>query len=238
MSRLQEVGMPDQAKLVARPWRRFIRFSVRGLTVLVLVIGAGLGWLVRGARIQREAVAAITSAGGTVYYDWERSNQKPIPGARPWAPRWLVDRIGVDYFGHVTTVWFIGSSTAADTTFAQVGHLTRLEELVLIESSVGNAGLAHLEGLTKLKVLQLGCTKGTDAGLVHLKGLNNLSILNLNCARISDRGLEHLRGRTNLSSLDLSGTQVTDAAIAAPGSDRQPGWWGGMTFPCPRKAGW
>ena len=39
--------MPDQAKPVARPWRRFLRFSVRGLIVLVLVIGAGLGWTVR-----------------------------------------------------------------------------------------------------------------------------------------------------------------------------------------------
>ena len=45
---------------VARPWRRFLRLSVRGLIVLVLVIGAGLGWLVRSAHIQRDAVAAIT----------------------------------------------------------------------------------------------------------------------------------------------------------------------------------
>jgi hypothetical protein len=30
---------------VAHPWRRFVRLSVRGLIVLVLVIGAGLAWL-------------------------------------------------------------------------------------------------------------------------------------------------------------------------------------------------
>ncbi len=44
---------------VSRPWQRFLRFSVRGLIVLVLVIGAGLGWIVRSAQVQREAVAAI-----------------------------------------------------------------------------------------------------------------------------------------------------------------------------------
>ena len=33
----------------SRPWQRHVRFGVRGLTVLVGVIGAGLGWLVRGA---------------------------------------------------------------------------------------------------------------------------------------------------------------------------------------------
>ena len=32
---------------VARPWRRYLRLSVRGLIVLVLVIGGGLGWMVR-----------------------------------------------------------------------------------------------------------------------------------------------------------------------------------------------
>ncbi len=75
---------------VARPWRRFLRFSVRVLIVVVLVMGAGLGWLVRSARIQRDAVAAIKDAGGSVVYDRERSNRKSIPGGKPWVPRWLV----------------------------------------------------------------------------------------------------------------------------------------------------
>jgi hypothetical protein len=56
--------MPDESKPVSRPWRRFLRFSVRGLIVLVLVIGVGLGWIVRRAHIQRDAVSAITKAGG------------------------------------------------------------------------------------------------------------------------------------------------------------------------------
>ncbi len=72
--------MPDQTKPVRRPWRRFLRFSVRGLIVVVLVIGAWLGWLVRSARIQREAVAAIEHARGSVSYDWEWANGKSIPG--------------------------------------------------------------------------------------------------------------------------------------------------------------
>jgi hypothetical protein len=66
---------------VSRPWRRYLRFSVRGLIVLVLVIGAGLGWIVRSARMQREAVAAIKNAGGSVSYDWRWSNgNSDFPG--------------------------------------------------------------------------------------------------------------------------------------------------------------
>ena len=52
--------MTDQAKPISRPWRRLLRFSVRGMIVVVLVIGGWLGWIVRTApTIQREAVAAI-----------------------------------------------------------------------------------------------------------------------------------------------------------------------------------
>ena len=64
--------MTDQANPESRLWRRLQRFSVRGMIVVVLLVGGSLGWFVRSARIQREAVAAIEKAGGGVSYDWER----------------------------------------------------------------------------------------------------------------------------------------------------------------------
>jgi hypothetical protein len=99
-----------------------VRFSVRGLVLLVLVIGAGLGWLVRSAQIQREAVAAIKKVGGRVRYEWEWSNGKYTAGRKPWAPQLLVDLVGVDYFGHVTDVSF-SSWMATDAAIVQVGRL-------------------------------------------------------------------------------------------------------------------
>ena len=121
--------MTDQAKPKSRFWRKYLRFSVRGLVVLVLVIGAGLGWIVRSARIQRQAVAVIEKVGGHVMYDWEWSNGKENPGAKPWAPKRLTDFVGVDYFGHVTSVELNGAAAATDAAMAQVGHLTRLQDL-------------------------------------------------------------------------------------------------------------
>jgi hypothetical protein len=88
--------MHNQDKAVSHPWRRYLRFSVRGLIFLVLVIGIGLGWLVRSARIQREAVVAIEKAGGHVTYDWAFINGTSVAGGKPWAPQWLVDTLGVD----------------------------------------------------------------------------------------------------------------------------------------------
>ena len=205
--------MPDQANAVSRSWRRYLRFSVRGLIVLVLVIGAGMGWIVRSARIQREAVAAIVNDRGGVLYDWEWSNGEFIPGGKLRAPRWIVDLIGIDYFGHVTEVWLTKSSAAPDAVMEQAGSLTRLQRLEVDGSSTGDVGLVHLKELTNLSELDLSGTRITDVGLVHLKGLTKIASLYLSHTQVTDAGLVHLKGLTNLSILYLYDTRVTDAGI-------------------------
>jgi hypothetical protein len=179
---------------VSPTWRRYLRFSVRRLIVVVLVIGAGLGWIVRQAHIQRDAVAAIMQTGGSIRYDWEWKDGNPIPGGKPWAPRWLVDRIGVDYFGHVTAaVSHHMSAATSDAVIAQVGRLTGIQSLNLHDSSISDSGLVHLKGLTNLQVLLLYRTQVSDAGLVHLKGLTNLSALQLDGTQVTDAGVEELK---------------------------------------------
>ena len=44
-----EAGMNDQAATISCRRRQFLRLSVRGLVVLVLVIGVGVGWIIRCA---------------------------------------------------------------------------------------------------------------------------------------------------------------------------------------------
>ena len=53
---------------VSRLWRRFLHFSVRGLIIAVLVIGGGLGSLVRGAGIHatRWQQSVDTAMSGTM----------------------------------------------------------------------------------------------------------------------------------------------------------------------------
>jgi hypothetical protein len=228
--------MATQPKPTSGPWRRLLRFSVRGLIVLVLVIGAGLGWLVHLAHIQRDAVQAVRNVGGTVSYDWEWTGEKSIPGGKPWAPQWLTDRIGIDYFGHVTVV--VLSDLGTDATIEHVGRLRAVERLyldqsfvtdsglahlhgldslsvlLLVRARIGDTGLAHLEGLRGLSTLALDETHVTDAGLAHLKDHSNLSFLSLSRARITDAGIVHLEGLKKLTALDLGGTRITDAGLA------------------------
>jgi hypothetical protein len=181
------------AEPVSPSWKRFLRFGMRGLLVFVLVIGAGLGWIVREAHVQRDAVAAIQGTGGAVRYDWEWRDGKNKPGGKPWAPRWLVDRIGVDYFGHVTAaVAHHMSAATSDAVIAQVGRLTRIQSLNLHDSPISDSGLVHLKGLKNLRVILLYRTHVSDAGLVHLKGLTNLSALQVDGTQVTDAGVKEL----------------------------------------------
>ncbi len=196
----------------SRSCRRYLRFSLRGLIVLVLVIGCGLGWIVRSARIQREAVAAIQKVGGTVYYDWEWAHGSQIPNGKPWCPNWLVDRLGIDYIGHVTRVEM--PNTSPVTTIAQIGRLAQLEELDLPSAHVSDAAMVHLRGLKSLEVLNLLFTRITDAGLAPLADLTSLKTLYLDGTDVTDAGLGHFKGLSNLTKLYLSLAPVSDAGLA------------------------
>ena len=87
---------------------------VNWLIVLVLVIGAALGWTVRRAHLQRDAVVAIEKAGGQVDY-------AIFPGAgdfswtKPLSWNKLIgEYIGIDLVDHVAYVQFLERSNSND----------------------------------------------------------------------------------------------------------------------------
>ena len=181
---------------------------------MVLVIAAWLGWLVRGARIQREAVAAIKRAYGSVKYDWEQQTGSSKPSGKPHAPEWLVNAIGVDYFGYVTEVEVPPSSKSTHDVITRVEHFSRLERLTLDGPSVTDAELVILERLGNLSYLSLNVSRVTDAGLVHLAGLTKLGYLNLRGTKISDAGLAHLDGLTQLNWFEAEYTHISGPGLA------------------------
>jgi Leucine rich repeat len=210
---------------------------VRGLILAVLVVGGWIGWTVRAARIQREAVAALQRSGSSVSYNWQRRNVGDFPDfhAIPPAPNWLVACLGVDYFGHVTdvdffgddddmahlrtldrleTLWIESRSPCTDAGLRHLSGMTQLHSLSLPRSHVTDAGLTWVSGLTGLKELYLNHTAIGDAGLAHLRRLTGLRCLELSGTRIADDGLVHLEGLDNLGALTLQDTRITDTGLA------------------------
>ena len=197
----------------SRPRHR-LRLSVRALMAVVLVLAVVLGWVVHRANVQRDAVAAIVRTGGSIRYEWQRVpgvgwDLKDGPGWR----KWLVERLGVDYFGNVVIAKL--GKQVTDAEMAYVARLARLESISIANGeNLTDAGMVHLRGLVDLEVLNFHGTKVSGACLANLRRLTKLKSLMLDGVPLSDADLVHLGSLTNLDSLDLRSAPVTDAGLA------------------------
>lgn len=220
------------------PKRRWFRFSLKTLLIVVVLSSLLLGWLgleIQQAERQSQAVEEIQKTGAWVVYDWDLDDDGNATWkGRPPVPEWLTEWTGVDLFGDVVGVTF-GQVTDAqlehvktltdlrwldlhDTQVTDAGlehlkRLTNLHKLWLWGTQITDAGLEYVKGFTTLQSLALGDTQVTDAGLDHLKGLTKLETLNLSGTQITDVGLQHLKGLTNLKWLNLANTQITDVGL-------------------------
>jgi internalin A len=229
-NRREDFAVPVPSE--ARPWWRGprVRLSLRALMIAVLILGGWLGWLVRGARIQREAVAAIQRGGGSVRYDWEWASFRylpdgrlvqpmPKPGTKPPWPEWLVARLGPDYFGSVKEV--VVGPNDFDLVMPLVARLERLESFrVAVGSSITDEGLRHIRGLTGLESFSISprATRITAACLESLEGLTGLRRLFFTThPPLTDADLGRLRNLKALQELQLPGARggrITDAGLA------------------------
>ena len=161
--------------------------------------------------ISRDAVAAITQAGGGVFYEWQWQHGAPEPSAKSPLPQWLIKPLGLDFFYRVKAVGLIGGKPdrVNDELMASVGRLRDLENLNLNGcKGVTDAGLAHLRGLTALEGLDLSFTGATGAGLKSLEGLTRLRKLELPFGRTTDA--------------DLMAAQEPDEPAMAPARGLEP----------------
>ena len=210
-----------------RRWRSLLRFrvSLRAMMALVLLLAVVLGWYVRGVHVQWEAVAAIKSAGGSVAYDWEWGTYNSDivdPNGKPRMPKWLANRVDVDYVANVVYVSLVPRRgtprNKTDAALAHVGRLGHLEYLVLNSSDATDAGMAHLTGLRRLRGVELWKTRVGDAGLAHLHGLTSLRQVNLAETRVTDDGVLALEkafpGMMIQSDEDMTFCQAAPRATA------------------------
>lgn len=196
--------------------RRRIRFSLstRTFAIVVLIVGAWLGWRMRQAREQRAAVAQIFWNGGRVLYDYQYRNGKTINGGKPWLPKAAYNLAGEDFFHDVTTVSYLtggydvdGKQKTIRELLEPLRLLTGPERLVLwaspavremdelvqlrnlhglwiVDYRAGDEGAAYISRMPALKNLRLSPTPGLGEVLTH-------------------RGIADLAKLTGLESLDL-----------------------------------
>jgi hypothetical protein len=139
--------MTNAGQAVSRPWRKYLRFSVRGLIIFVLIIiGGALGWWIHAARVQRDVLAADSG----------------LAHLKSLSKLYLLD---------------LTNTKVSDAGLANLTVLSKLKYLDLDGTEITDAGLAQLAGLTALSSINAKGTKVTDAGEKQLKQtLPNLNI--------------------------------------------------------------
>jgi hypothetical protein len=212
-----------QQSPVSHPWRRFLRFSVRMLILLVVTTGASLGFLVMSARSQRDAIAAIAAAHDSwIEFDW--APPRPLsrnwfpsaikPAAKSWLPQWLIDRGAVDYVHHVTSVSLYSyDRPVSDAVLEHVSKLPQLERFEVPGSRLTGDGLIKLRSLSRLRQLNVSDTLIVDADLIHLASLTRLEELDLSKNDLTDAGITHLKNLTSLKSLLLDHNPITGSGL-------------------------
>ena len=100
---------------VSRPWQRLRRFALRGLIIVVLLIGAWLAWIIFSAQIHaRRWRRSNAQAPGSNSTPSGRPGILSRVGNTPFSRGQFVELLGVDYFEQVTEVRFTGKVTDAD----------------------------------------------------------------------------------------------------------------------------
>ncbi len=179
------------------PKRRFFRYSLRTLMIVVTLFCIWLGITAKRAREQKYAVEAIRELGGMVFYEHQAIPFFAIGRSPPGftivepGPKWLRRFIGDEYFFTVSLV-NLGELKTDDASLAAIKRLTNVKTLDLRNTQVTDIGLKHLKGWTDLTSLNLRDTNITDAGLEHLKGLAKLLVLQLN-NKVSDESVKELQ---------------------------------------------
>jgi hypothetical protein len=100
----------------------------------------------------------------------------------------------------------------ADKDLGLLKDLKPVTGLFLIDTQVGDAGLAQLKS-GHLVLLVIQSAQVTDKGLGYLKNIPSLQELALGVPKISDAGLVHLKTMEGLRKVSLYGTKVTGAGV-------------------------
>jgi hypothetical protein len=182
------------------PRRRWFRFRLRTLFIVVAVIAIPLAWIAKERGISRrenqlvEQNDEIRYTLGGPFDSWDRHATKQPQGWWRDLARRLVG----------TRILFLWASPNDLKDLEPVVELTNLRALSLLDATVSD--FTPLAKCKHLRILDLDSTKVRD--LSPLAGLVNLELIDLGNTQVSD--LAPLSGLINLESLDLRETPVSD----------------------------
>jgi len=104
-------------------------------------------------------------------------------------------------------------SGTTNAAFKDIGGLSEMRELRLINIPITDAAFKDIGRLTKLKLVVIKDIPLTDAGLAELRTLANLETVELTGTKVTGSGFDALKGLSKLKKVRLEGPNGTDAAL-------------------------
>jgi hypothetical protein len=204
--------------------KRFWRFSLRTLLILLTLFCVWLGMLASSARRQKRAVEAIQQSGGQFCYDYQLTRRGPgleiefSYQVQPPGPRWLRRILGDHYFITPLALNIARKSSLTDDCFSHLDALPFVESASFVDVAFQDSDLAHLKHLTNLRALGfLGRTRlgrTTSSRFEFLRHLRKLEMLGLSGERFGDDDVKYLSNALNLKFLTLYNSDIGDAGVA------------------------
>jgi hypothetical protein len=193
-----------------RPKRRWFRYSLQTLLLIITALCVWLGFKVEAARKQREAVAALQKlcSGVTIKYDYEPLLSSLVAPPQSPEPHWLVKYVGIDFLHDVTALYAhpgLQPNPPADVRaiFPILAEFRHLRLLNIIGGTFQDDDFRHLANTRDLEILFLNQNSISGEGLRHLSELKKLRQLILVSNPITDQGIEAAANLTNLQELQI-----------------------------------
>jgi hypothetical protein len=119
----------------------------------------------------------------------------------------------LEYHKAIQDLDLSGCHRLREEYLSSVKAMPGIVKLNLYDSSIGDAGVRHLESISKMKWLNLDKTLITDAALVSVAKMSDLEFLHVGSTQISDEGLMALGELKQLKEVVATQTMVTDSGI-------------------------
>ncbi len=188
--------MNAETKQTAKPRRRWLRFSLRTLLIVVTVLSVPLGWIGWRLGQERATITLIEEMGGSVSFNsiakrgwWEESTDKWFGKRVRWVDLRNTQVSELSPLAELKSLEHLWLHNTQVSDLSPLAELKNLETLYLYNTPVSD--LSPLAELKSLERLQLRNTPVSD--LSPLVELKNLVLLSFDNTPVSDEQVQELR---------------------------------------------
>jgi hypothetical protein len=187
-----------------------LRFTLRLLLAATTILCIWLAIHTQRARQQQRILEHIQATYGSGVYDCDHGPVSKTGEGSP-VPRWLLARLGKDFFHSVTSAHVRGQ-----VDLSEVAKLSALKDLTIWKEDLTDADMKHVARLRNLRSLVIqsdkhqslpgdypDTTRIGDDSLAILATMPSLEIVYLEGSHFSGRGLAALATSRSLKEIDI-----------------------------------